>query len=409
MGRGKGDDCMESEAKVSVKFPQDPEMFFRSNRDFEAFLDREVLSWKQWAVTLERASVPRQPMSHFDRASLVHSWDNLKNRTDRTIEQKADHATNMMTSREAIYSKSTIGNAVLALADTAPDFSLWMALAYSSPHVNDSFRNVDQQRSRWFWSTLTTGLLALVQSVPTKQREATAKKASLDAETHADSAAQSASDARKAADDAQRSIDELIAKATSVAGDVARQAKERSRVQLGVVREEWGTLKRTYNLKMQTRAPYTYWRQKQVNHGIVAKAWMRTFALALALGALAVSLGAGLIIASGPFGPWPWVAPAVCLGVPAFASLWVARLANRQYTANVLRAEDAGERAVMVRTLLALSEKSDRVAGDAEFLTMVSALFRPGPGLATEDSPAVGALDAAVKALQGQPDRNTPR
>jgi hypothetical protein len=58
----------------------------------------------------------------------------------------------------------------------------------------------------------------------------------------------------------------------------------------------------------------------------------------------------------------------------------------------------------MVRTLLAMSEENTRVAGEAEFLTMIAALFRPGPGLATEDSPAVGALDAALKVLQGRGD-----
>jgi len=237
------------------------------------------------------------------------------------------------------------------------------------------------------------------------------------AERNIQDAARSAAEARRHLDDSVRANEQrddsskvALAHMQDLAertrGDTAtllRGSRRQVRELKDEFRSEWKALKRTYDLKLKTAAPYNYWKIKRVHHQRSAKRWGQVFSQTLVFGPILLAGVSAIFVASNAKFEPPYILPISCLAVPAFTILWAARLANRKYNEEQLRAEDANERGTMVKTLLALTRKdqSDSDIADAEMAIMLTALFRPGPGLNSEDSPAVSVLETALKAIRG--------
>lgn len=378
-------------------------LLFQSQSALTAFVERERDTWAAWRKKMEAAKVPVGLMAYISWEPVVNQWLSIAKLAEQNPSQAAQQASTLFDQSTLIYSKSATGTMILALAETAPGLSGLLASLFASPRLREAFNNSNFAQTHKMWTTAIAGLPHLLSTVSARKHSADALAASKRAEELSDQTLRYSKAAGDLVTSASGNLTDIERRGIRALADATRRARKTASTDIEQIRAEWSALKRTFSIKFQTRAPYTYWRQKQINHRKVAQAWMRTFTWSIVLGAVAIAGGGAVLLTVGTREPWPWLLPAVCLGVPAFITLWIARLANRHFGANTIRAEDAAERAVMVRTLFAMSEKTDRVAGDAEFLTMISALFRPGPGLASDDSPAVGALDAVVKVLQGKP------
>jgi hypothetical protein len=221
------------------------------------------------------------------------------------------------------------------------------------------------------------------------------------------------------------------------------------------VEEAWAALRSSLFTAIKLRAPRTYWEEKAKDHRRAAVGWALGFLACLLLGILSpvfitpelassmTAISANVISQSAapassansllaqppqpasagntknlapqtsptairvnqpiPSNTASWILPLVSLGVPLFIALWLARMTARQFGEHLLRQQDALERSVMVETFLALNSKEtgEALAGlEANFPIILQAIFRAGPGLNTDDSPPLGAVDALYRSAR---------
>ena len=297
-------------------------------------------------------------------------------------------------------SRTPIGANILNLARSDPGASLAL-WAFSITPVMGELPNYGPQAIMPFWQAAAKMFTLLTTSSSASVHEQSALRSSVEAKAARDEILEIQNASTKAIADATIRLTEIIGSGTNDLRDTVREFKEQGDEALKEARTEWIALRRTYDLQLKTRAPYNYWRSKRIVHQRAAQSWGRAFSWTVGLGTLVLAL-IGIcfaLYASAKFEP-PYILPLTCIGVPAFLLLWIARLTNRKYNDHLLRSEDAYERATMVKMLLALTRKSDSesAVSDAERAVMVTALFRPGPGLNAEDSPSVSILDHVLKA-----------
>lgn len=171
--------------------------------------------------------------------------------------------------------------------------------------------------------------------------------------------------------------------------------------------EEWIKLRATYDRELKLRAPREYWKDKFADHDLAAKSWRKAFFWTAAFSAGVIALAMSSLVREWIQVPvslksFGWIVPAGVVGIPAFLALWLLRLCGRQWSDHLLRREDSRERVVMIETFLAISRDSDSpgaVTDTAQLGLVLSSIFRPGPGLANDDSPPAGVIDALLSRM----------
>ncbi len=204
-----------------------------------------------------------------------------------------------------------------------------------------------------------------------------------------------------------RSFADRKIKVLSRASRKAVGAASRQRQEIGA---EWERLRASYDTSLKLRAPRQYWETKLEEHQRLSKQWSKWFAR-IGLSGLAVA-GVMLLLLSNIWeaqsanlGAIAWILPATILGIPLFLVLWLLRMCGRQWSDHVMRQEDARERVVMIETFLALSRDADSpntIVDPGHLAIVLNAVFRPGPGFASDDSPPTGVIDAALARLGSQ-------
>ena len=151
--------------------------------------------------------------------------------------------------------------------------------------------------------------------------------------------------------------------------------------------------------QMRLQAPVEYWRGKEAEHSKAEQTARRLlylfFPAALAL-LLTAFLGAAAILLNATAVP-STVYVIISGGLLSMAALtfWIGRLLTKIYLSERHLRHDAGERAVMTTTYLALTR--ERAAEEADRQIILGALFRQTTdGIVKEDGPAELSLGALI-------------
>ena len=160
----------------------------------------------------------------------------------------------------------------------------------------------------------------------------------------------------------------------------------------GNARNEWETLRKTFESQLRLEAPATYWRERAAITSAAARRWLVAFsAMALAIIVVVVLAGPGFlqhVSASNSPGPFTTLA---FLSIPALTALWVLKHVARLFVTNVERSADAKLRETMATTFLALTKEGTATVDQNERLLILEALFRP-PAPAPADDGHWGGL-----------------
>ncbi|MCX9145916.1 DUF6161 domain-containing protein [Erythrobacter sp. WG] len=165
----------------------------------------------------------------------------------------------------------------------------------------------------------------------------------------------------------------------------------------------------TYSQFMQLRAPVDYWTGKSTDHSTqkaTAYENLRNYFIGLTLLLLAAFVSAGCLVVSVHDAENEPVALYVLisagLAVLSTIGFWIGRLLTKLYLSQHHLKTDADERATMIKTYLALTEKG--AASDADKQIILGALFRPtADGIVRDDGPPDIALQSiAARMLSGK-------
>ncbi len=177
-----------------------------------------------------------------------------------------------------------------------------------------------------------------------------------------------------------------------------RVAKE-----LEAVKAKGESLVGAFEAQVKTEAAFAYWTQKKVDHDKTAEKYLQTIktfgkvvgaALVAALAVVYFMAGTTKAIEA-PL----WVP--MLLGVLLLGTVWIGRVLSRLYLSQINLGEDAAERAVMIKTFVALVKEG---GAKAENISIVlQSLFRPaskGPE-GDDGSPPASPLELIVKRISG--------
>jgi hypothetical protein len=188
------------------------------------------------------------------------------------------------------------------------------------------------------------------------------------------------------------------------------ETKQSAADQRDEVSREWLKMRTAYDAELKLRAPREYWNVKFSDHGAASQNWRRAFFVTAFCSAVIIalsmtSLARSWISIPASLSSYGWIIPAGVVGFPAFLSLWLLRLCGRQWSDHLMRREDSRERVVMIETFLAISRDSDSpgaITEPGQLGLVLSSIFRPGPGMSTDDSPPVGFIEAALTRIGSQ-------
>lgn len=178
---------------------------------------------------------------------------------------------------------------------------------------------------------------------------------------------------------------------------VAKWSQERDE-RLKDLEVRWENLKDFVHKDLATSAPVSYWNTRAKECRTAARVW-------------ALVLGGVLILSSFVFFAWgvpflggtktsPALAQLLPVVVPMFFAVWILRIISRLLSDNLSLMRDADERRTMIQAFLALTREkgSDKPLIQSEDrLLILSALFRPSPLNAGDDSPPVSVLEPLLK------------
>ena len=180
---------------------------------------------------------------------------------------------------------------------------------------------------------------------------------------------------------AERDLRELMATASNTieeSSGILSKAKSDWVTFVVTSREEWETLRKTFESQLRLRAPATYWRERAETTSTAARRWLLAFsAMALAVICVVVLAGPGFLrdlSVSNGSGPFTTLA---FLSIPALTALWVLKHVARLFVTNVERSADAKLRETMATTFLALTKEGAATVDQHERLMILEAQFRP--------------------------------
>jgi len=176
--------------------------------------------------------------------------------------------------------------------------------------------------------------------------------------------------------------------------------------ELGGIKQQWGELRKIYDETLALSAPTTYWSAKQVRHRGMSIRYAVAFALMVTAGMIAFCVwGLPVLSAASEMsaGGGAYVPRLLEIAIPAFLAIWVLRIVGRLLSTHLELMEDAGERATMVKTFLALMH--DQASGkamvqDQDRILILSALFRPSVSKGVDDAPPASWFDVLMTRIK---------
>ena len=156
-------------------------------------------------------------------------------------------------------------------------------------------------------------------------------------------------------------------------------------------------LEETFEEYMRLHAPATYWRDRADSASRATKWALAAFSIgALAIVALSVAFGPGLLERLAAVEGAGSFAPLALVSIPALIALWGLRHAARLFVANFERGADARMRETMATTFLALTREGGGTERE-ERLLVLEALFRPPLTTRTDDGHYGGVLEVLTR------------
>ncbi|QDH71159.1 DUF6161 domain-containing protein [Marilutibacter alkalisoli] len=176
------------------------------------------------------------------------------------------------------------------------------------------------------------------------------------------------------------------------------------------INKDWGSLKRAFREDMKLKASRQYWEDKASRHKAYAVGWGIAFGLALTGSVIALLLwgvdwlaGSATLsseVSSAQRGAGLEMLPRLLVVLlPAFAVIWLLRIAGRQLAGHLSLVEDANERSTMLLTFLALLSGEDH-GGDLsekDRILILHALFRPSAVSSQDDAPPAHWFDLLME------------
>ncbi|WP_157578414.1 hypothetical protein [Rudaea cellulosilytica] len=381
---------------------------FESQEAVLDFVAKETTTWSEWVKRV--TGVARVAGNLQSNDDLPAHWarirEQIKRQDDGSIvggDQAVGVLQELLNQRRVVLSTTATGASILNLADTSPALSSFLMSISRSTNLGPDLNNYGNQ-------TLGFAVTALLEAIPAASATKTVKR---HAQEVREAAEQSASLLARTLENTNRStvdgatlvlnLQSTLNEGRSDLARMLRLSRANARDQRRSFNDDWTALRRTYDLKLKTKSPFSYWRGKERLHRRSVGTWRNYMMWILAIGFPATISSALLLSSYKTEGPVPWLTFAIVVGGCAFVTVWLARLANRQLVDQLLRMEDARERSIMVRTLLAFSrqDNSGAIASEANINAMLSALYRPGPGLSADDSPSISLVEAVMKSIQG--------
>ena len=207
--------------------------------------------------------------------------------------------------------------------------------------------------------------------------------------------------AQKIGNDHKAKLDQF----TQMAGQTLRKHRR----EVDTAKTSHAHLKATYEKELQFKGPAKYWRRKRFWHVLAAALAFVAFtgigvasgwtlweynAEILALSQLTEETAptTGTKINSWQFGTL------VMVTIPAVMLLWLLRLISRIFVMNLAGMSDAGHRATLISTFLALTKSADTDITPEERLLLIQGIFR-APGTAGDDAAPGTMLENLVKSM----------
>jgi len=187
---------------------------------------------------------------------------------------------------------------------------------------------------------------------------------------------------RATLDSSAQQVEELTRKTHEALAVTKKQADDG----LSGTRNELNALTDTYDDKMALSAPVTYWTERRQEHLVLAIVFGSFFAISLGVG------GWLLVSMFGSYLPETVSSDKIPLGKIAESAvvltfgIWMIRTLARIFFSNLHLSIDAGQRAIMVQTYLALLREKAGLDAEGKKL-MIEAMFRPtSTGIVKDDA-----------------------
>lgn len=193
-----------------------------------------------------------------------------------------------------------------------------------------------------------------------------------------------------------------------VAAKLLRRFRVEEKERSDLIASELQSTKEAYQEFMKLQAPVEYWREKEKEHRESASTYLIVMLLALIVVGISLLIGlniinaqaAGLLKSNSPFTAYLVLVAQIVVGT--LGLFWIVGFVSRLYMSEHHLKIDAGERAVMVQTYLALTKEA--AADEADRSIVLAALFRPtADGIVKEDKgPNLEPFLAALSRARGQ-------
>ena len=161
--------------------------------------------------------------------------------------------------------------------------------------------------------------------------------------------------------------------------------------------KEWQGLKETFEEHLRLNTPAAYWQEKAASASGAARRALTVFtAAALVIIGAIILFGPEFLVRLAAVEGIGSFAPLALVSIPTQIALWGLRHFARLFVANLERSADAGMRATMTTTFLALTKEQGNIEKE-ERLLVLEALFRPPPAAGTDDGHFGGALETLTR------------
>lgn len=394
--------------------PGESPIVFEASVDLISWLQLQSEEWARYteAVQSVASTFPNAGSWISDHTSKWQSYAATarthagmadESKMENALREHLSYVQHLMNQKEMIWSGDSLAQKALALSEIDPTASVFIFLS-AVGHIR--WMLVANDERRW-WSEFSRAIIHLhdpksVSAFLKRQREAISSSEKL-----ASQVAKQIEDNNNAAEMNHDHFSDFMDQSSKDFLGLVESSKKQSDEKIAEISTEWSKLRATYDAELKLRAPRKYWEQKYVDHQDTANGYRKAFFAVAGISSVVISIAlAALVCGWVPLpkelGSYQWVVPAAVLGVPVFFSLWLLRFFGRQWSDQLMRREDARERRVMIETFLAISRDSDSpgaVTDPAQLGLILSSIFRPGPGLAADDSPPAGFFDAMLSKL----------
>jgi len=373
---------------------------FESFNELADFAQRERAAWTPIDALKQVEQVIAQPLisqQHAGWQSLAQLANQAQTNREKGTRQNIASYLRRVADGTLVYSKSTVGQAILLEVDASPEVALgrlaW-ATRYDlrpggNPDLNKLIRGmVDARISQLFGD----------KTVELQQRALADMRKDWDSRFAGTLIEQQ--NVREALERYMRDTKVTIDNKNKSTKRIFRYMLNRFRGMRQDHTTEMEQMRKAFQADLALRAPATYWGDRVgPNYTVAAVAGIAFAGLAALLSFILVNEGPGVLNSlRGPDGSIS-LGAAVILTIPALAVFWVMRLIARLIIDHLHQARDARLRELMTRTFLALMADKDAKLGTEGTLLVLQALFRPMEA-SVDDAPPSNLIDIMKEAAK---------